>query len=829
MVTEFRKDVTIAMARDAGQQFGDLLRRSRTESGLTQEALAERAAISARTVSDIERGLRSAVYRDTAKRLADALALEGPHREVFERAARRGAARAPGKPTEISAVRSGLPLPLTKLLGRVDDLRAIVAALGSREIRVLTIVGPGGIGKTRLAIEAANQAWADFADGAFFVSLAVTRDPGLVPSLIARELRLTAVRKPMPEALRDYLREREVLLVLDTFEHLLTAAAFVAELAVACPRLTFLVTSRAPLRVRGEHEVQLAPLAVPDRSERVPDLDAYPATALFLERAHAVKPDLVLGEKQRAAIAQICRRLDGLPLALELAAVRLRHLPLATLQEQLDHRLNVLVGGPRDLPARHQAMRETIGWSYDLLQPAEQQRFRQLSVFAGGWTLTAAESIAADGGDGGLLPDLSVLIDNNLVTVDEKADDEPRWGMLDVIREFAGEQAKANGEATELARRHAIVFAELAEAAEPELGRSKQESWYRRLQAEQDNLRAAIAWSLEDEEPTLAQRIAGALWLFWRRHGDYTEARLWLDRALAADEGSAPASASGPSSGDRSVPAGDSPFRRKVLWGDAWISYYQGDYAHAGRLGDELLQLAESDDDQVGIRNGLTVRGIVAMAEQRFSDALAPLEEAVRICREVCSPWLLATSLLVLGQATLHGLDLTRSRRLLEEALRGYRDLGDKLFVARTTGYLGYVALLRGDLPAAGRLFRASLRRFQERGERFGIAEELQAISVLSAAQGRDGRAGELAGAAHAVWASMSAQPMASDRAIGSRYLDPARRRIGASIWRSAWQRGQAMDLSQALRHALRNVTMDCSRDPAVPRRGDPPLEHGAG
>ncbi|MDQ2934199.1 MAG: helix-turn-helix domain-containing protein [Chloroflexota bacterium] len=821
--------MTIAMARDAGQQFGDLLRRSRTESGLTQEALAERAAISARTVSDIERGLRSAVYRDTAKRLADALALEGPHREVFERAARRGAARAPGKPTEISAVRSGLPLPLTKLLGRVDDLRAIVAALGSREIRVLTIVGPGGIGKTRLAIEAANQAWADFADGAFFVSLAVTRDPGLVPSLIARELRLTAVRKPMPEALRDYLREREVLLVLDTFEHLLTAAAFVAELAVACPRLTFLVTSRAPLRVRGEHEVQLAPLAVPDRSERVPDLDAYPATALFLERAHAVKPDLVLGEKQRAAIAQICRRLDGLPLALELAAVRLRHLPLATLQEQLDHRLNVLVGGPRDLPARHQAMRETIGWSYDLLQPAEQQRFRQLSVFAGGWTLTAAESIAADGGDGGLLPDLSVLIDNNLVTVDEKADDEPRWGMLDVIREFAGEQAKANGEATELARRHAIVFAELAEAAEPELGRSKQESWYRRLQAEQDNLRAAIAWSLEDEEPTLAQRIAGALWLFWRRHGDYTEARLWLDRALAADEGSAPASASGPSSGDRSVPAGDSPFRRKVLWGDAWISYYQGDYAHAGRLGDELLQLAESDDDQVGIRNGLTVRGIVAMAEQRFSDALAPLEEAVRICREVCSPWLLATSLLVLGQATLHGLDLTRSRRLLEEALRGYRDLGDKLFVARTTGYLGYVALLRGDLPAAGRLFRASLRRFQERGERFGIAEELQAISVLSAAQGRDGRAGELAGAAHAVWASMSAQPMASDRAIGSRYLDPARRRIGASIWRSAWQRGQAMDLGQAVTHALRNVTMDCSRDPAVPRRGGQPQGRGAG
>jgi len=240
-----------------------------------------------------------------------------------------------------------------------------------------------------------------------------------------------------------------------------------------------------------------------------------------------------------------------------------------------------------------------------------------------------------------------------------------------------------------------------------------------------------------------------------------------------------------------------------VLWGDAWISYYQGDYAHARRLGDELLQVAQSDHDQLGIRNGLTVRGIVALAEGRFTDALAPLEESVRICREVCSPWLLATSLLVLGMATLHGPDLTRSRKLLAEALRGYRDLGDNLFVARTTGYLGYVALLRGDLHAARRLFLASLRGFRQLGERFGIAEELQAISVLSAAEGQDGRAAELAGAAHALWDSMSAQPLASDRAIASGYLDAARRRSGASKWRSAWQRGQAMGIHQAVTYAL--------------------------
>jgi tetratricopeptide (TPR) repeat protein len=445
-------------------------------------------------------------------------------------------------------------------------------------------------------------------------------------------------------------------------------------------------------------------------------------------------------------------------------------------------------------------------WSYDLLRPGEQRLFRQLSVFAGGWTLATAESICtAEGGGGELLPDMSVLVDNNLVTVHERAGADPRWGMLDVIREFASEQAHAHGEAIELGRRHATVFAELAEAAEPELGRSRQEWWYRRLQAEQDNLRAAIAWSLEHEEIGLGQRLAGALWLFWRRHGDYPEARLWLDRALGADRGRVRTSPGGIGSRATSAPEGDSPFRRKVLWSDAWISYYQGDYVHARRLGDELLQAAQSDHDQLGIRNGLTLRGIVALAEGRYADALAPLEEAVRICREVCSPWLLATSLLVLGMAAMYGLDLTRSRRLLKEALRGYRDVGDNLFVARTTGYLGYVALLRGDLHAARRLFLASLRGFRQLGERFGIAEELQAMAVLSAAEGMDRQAAELAGAAHVSWDSMSAQSLAADRAIGSPYLDAARRRVGPSKWRAAWRRGQAMALDDAVTYALQN------------------------
>jgi predicted ATPase/transcriptional regulator with XRE-family HTH domain len=816
LVTEFRKDAANAVMRERGEEFGDLLRRHRTASGLTQEELADGAGISARTVSDIERGLRSSVYRDTARRVAEALGLEGAARAAFERAARReaaGRARTASGATAVGTMPPSMPVPLTSLIGREADLDSLLAALRGGQIRVLTLVGPGGVGKTRLAIEAANLAAAGFADGVFFVPLAVTGDADLVPSLIARELGVTAVRKPIAEALRENLRERQSLIVLDTFEHLLPAAAFVAELATACPRLTVLITSRAPLRVRGEHEYRLAPLAVPGEAAHLRELQASPAAALFLERARAVGADLVLDETTATAVARICRRLEGLPLALELAAVRLRHLPFSTLQDQLDHRLDLLVGGPRDLPSRHQAMRGTIAWSHDLLQPAEQRLFRRLSVFAGGWTLVEAQSMSRTASDEGeLLSNLSVLVDANLVTVRDPPGDEPRWGMLDVIREFAGEQAVAHGEVDGLARQHAIVFAELAEAAEPELGRSTQERWYRRLLAEQDNMRAALAWSLERQEALFAQRIAGALWLFWRRQGAYSEARRWLDRALGADQsgrrGSRSASRSGEASpsasrSDEAPAAADSPARRKVLWGDAWISYYQGDYGHAAELGEELLRAAESDHDRVGIRNGLTVRGIVAMAEMRVTDAIAPLEEALRLCREVCPPWLLATSLLNLGMATMHGTDLARPRRLLEEALRGYEDLGDRLFVARTTGYLGYVALLRSDLSDARRLFAASLRAFQALGERFGIAEELQALSVLSAAEGRDRQAAELAGAAQALWDSMSAQSMASDRAITSRYLDAARDRMGASRWRAASQRGRSLGLDRAVAAAL--------------------------
>jgi predicted ATPase/transcriptional regulator with XRE-family HTH domain len=786
--------MTDVIAPRPSETFGDFLRRHRVDAGFTQEDLAERAAISARTVSDIERGLRSGIYRDTATRIADALQLEGSERTAFEQAARR----APASVTHRSRVEGGsrsamaaIPSPLTRLVGRTDELMAIVEALRSRTARVLTLVGPGGIGKTRVAIEAADTVAADFTDGACFVSLAVTRDPTMVPSLMARELGLASMRKPMHEAVRDHLRARDMLVVLDTFEHLLPAAAYIAELATACRRLVLLVTSRIPLHIRGEHEISLTPLALPELGVDVRELDRYPATALFLERGRAVKPDLVLDAEAARTIVEICRRLDGLPLAIELAAVRLRHMPLATLNTALDHRLDVLVGGPRDLPLRLQTMRDAISWSYGLLPPEAQDLFRAVSTFAGGWNRTTAEAISGAGGNE-LVREMTTLIDAHLVTideqmgVDERGSDDARYRMLDVIREFALEQVERTAEADLLPRRHALHFADVAETAEREQG-AAQEASYRRLELEQDNMRAALGWAIAAQEASLAQRLAGALWLYWRRHGDYVEARGWLDRVLDLD------SASG----------SDRGLRRKVLWGAAWISYYQADYAHVRQLGDDLLRQAEQDEDRVGIRNGLTIQALVAMAEQRFDDALAPLEESVTICRLSCPPWLLATSLLVLGQASLHGTDGARSRAVLTEALSIYEGLGDRLFVARTKGYLGYATLLAGRTSAAERLFRASLKGFDALGERFGIAEELQAMATLRAAQGHDEYAAQLAGAAQMLWNSMSAQMLASDRPIANRYLDPARRRLGTAAWRLAWQHGQSMGTDAAIRLAL--------------------------
>ncbi len=771
---------------------GRLLRRHRAASGLTQEELAERAGISARTVSDVERGLRTSVYRDTAGRLAGALGLEDEVRAEFEAIARGRLTRALSQ-TSSAAVATrtlesiGVPAQLTRLIGREGEVDAVLSALRSRDVRLLTLTGPGGVGKTRLAVEAASKVSNDFANGVSFVPLGAHHDPELVASMVARAVGLRQARDPLDEALVQHLQNKQMLLVLDTFEHLLDAAPLVGSLLEACPRLTALVTSRAALNLRGEHEIIVSPLDLPKDPQHIggDELHQYAATALFLERAQGLTFDISIEDAAGPLVAEICHRLDDIPLAIELAAARVKHLALKGLRDHLEHRLRVLTGGPRDLPPRQRAMRDTVAWSHDLLERNEQTLFRRLSLFSGGWTLQAAEFIAGTKDEPfDVIAGISALVDQNLVLLEGDSGHGPRYVMLDVIREYAAEQLNVCGDTDAIGRRHAEYYLRLVEEAEPELLGANQGAWYRRLDREVPNFRAALRWSIRSGDADLALRLAGALWQFWRRYGDFTEGRGWLEEALA-------------------MPGEHARARAKALWGIAWLAYHQADYAYSQKLGEQLLALARHGDDPLALRNALTIAGQVGMAQARYLEALAPLGEALAICRQLGRSWHLASSLLNLGVATMHTGDSGHAEGLLEDALSLYEELGDRYFSARALGELAYAALLRGDPERAERLCMIALRTFRELGETWGIAEALEGMSAISAAQHDAERAARIAGAAEAIRETNATQAHPFDRVITERCLADARARADESVWQAAWEEGRMMPLDQAVEYSI--------------------------
>lgn len=749
-----------------------LLRRHRAVAGLTQEELAERAGMSARTVSDIERGMRQRIYRFTAGSLAEALRLLPEDRVTFETAARGRRSVAGEVPSEHPAAAAPTPL-----LGRQRELALVLAGVGAPGTRLTTITGTGGIGKTRLALEVAARAEDLFEDGVVVVSLGVASDPTLLPSIIAGALGMVVAGDAPGAALREHLRERHLLLVLDTFEHVLPAAPLVAELLAGCPRLSVLATSRAPLRLRGEREVPLPPLELPGETGGAATAAAL---VLFAERAQAVRPGFVLDAATTPAVARICRRLGGLPLAIELAAARLRHLPLRDLDDNLGGSLELLSGGPVDLPRRQRTMRDTIGWSHALLEPPERDLMSRLSIFAGGWSLADAAAICSPrGSQAGLLAPMSALVDQSLIQLAGAAREQARYEMLDVIREYAAERLAGSGEAESLRRRHAERFLALAEAAEPELGGAAQTEAFRRLDTDRDNLRAALGWCLATREAEMALRLAGALWQFWRRRGDLTEARLWLDRALSLD-------------GRHSFPP-----QAKALWGAAWLAYHQGDQRSARRLGEELLDLARQQDAALHIRNGLTVVGMVSLAEGADSEAVARLTESLSLAR--AGPgWLLAASLMNLGVALLHAGDLDRSQQLLEEARAQYETIGDRVFTARVGVHLGQAALLRGEADAARTLFGGSLTAFRQTGEAMGIAEALEGLSAVQAGGGDIDGAAQLAGAAAAAREAAGIRPHPFDRRLIDRHLEAAGIERDGERWQAGVEAGATLDLDDA-------------------------------
>ena len=420
-------------------------------------------------------------------------------------------------------------------------LAAVRALLNTTGVRLLTLLGPGGVGKTRLSLEIAATVRDSYADGAAFVDLAPIRDHRLVPATMARVLgvRESGGRSAW-ELVLMHLRSRRVLLVLDNFEHLLGAAPLLTELLGACPDLALLVTSRTALRVRGEHRMAIGPLATPTADEQppTPEVAAYPAVRLFVDRVREVTPEFSLDDSNVAAVAEICRRLDGIPLALELAAARTQLLPPAALLQRLDHRLNLLSSGPVDLPERQRTLRNTLAWSYDLLDPTDRALFRRLAVFAGGWTLEAAEAVCADADlpAADVLHRLGALIDSSLVQVRrlDEAGAEPRFGMHEIVREYALERLQEANEEEAIRGRHLAFCLGQAEAAKTELDGPYQALWLDRLERDHDNLRAALSWSAQGAEPLLGLRLATALLFFWFLHGHLREGRDRLQTALDA-------------------------------------------------------------------------------------------------------------------------------------------------------------------------------------------------------------------------------------------------------------------------------------------------------
>ena len=466
------------MNAGTGHSFGDLLRRYRDSLNLTQEDLAARTGLTPQAIGLLERGERRRPHKYTVGKLAEGLELTGSERARFESAARSSSARH----ATVSPSRHDLPIPPTPLIGRDEEVTTVARFLHRAEVRLLTLVGPGGVGKTRLAVAVAERSCDAFADGVVFVPLAPLRDPALVPSVLAETLGIKEVAgQALQETLTRYLQDRQVLLVLDNFEHLPTAAPVVGKLVGRCPLLTVLLTSRAPLHLSGERQFPVLPLLLPDAAPQpsADGLHQLPAVELFRQRAQAAMPTFELTGTNAATVAQICRRLDGLPLAIELAAARVKLFSPQALLARLDRGLQLLTGGARDLPERQQTLRDTVAWSFDLLDPGEQTLFRRLAVFAGGCTLEAVEDVCSSKEEveqvaSSVLETLASLVDNSLLvsrlqsSAGQEEDEEPHFTMLETIREYALERLTSSGELGEVQWKHAQYYLTLAEAAQPQ-------------------------------------------------------------------------------------------------------------------------------------------------------------------------------------------------------------------------------------------------------------------------------------------------------------------------------------------------------------------------
>jgi predicted ATPase/DNA-binding XRE family transcriptional regulator len=780
------------MATDESQvPFGERLRRMRVAAGLSQEALAERAGLSAQAIGALETGKRRRPYPHTVAALAAALGLSERERAALTEA------RGVSTPSATGA-QPFLPRQRAPLVGRDEEVRAIVALLEAGEDRLLTLTGPGGVGKTSLALAVAHAAADAFAGDVAFVPLAAITDPALVASEVAAALGLQTTGQQSPDVVvRGALRSRRLLLVLDNLEHLPEAALWVAKVLEACPGVTVLATSRAPLRLQDEREVMVAPLALPAAASIATpaDIEDVPAVRLFVERAAA--PSFALTADNAAAVTAICRRLDGLPLAIELAAARVKVLSPADLLARLDRMLPLLTGGPLDRSSRLRSMGDAIAWSYDLLNSDEQALFRRLAVFAGGFTLEAAEWVAhaeppvrdrVSNAPTATLDIIASLVDKSLLRRLDGAGNEARFGMLATIQEYGLERLAAAGEAAAARQVHATYFLRLAEDAWPAFRqRAGQEPWLDRLEAERGNLRAALGWLDESGDASSLLRLAGVLFWFWYIRGPLAEGRSWLERVLAAREEEAP-----------------DGVRTRAMIGAAVLAHYHGDAERAQTWLEAILEQSKNVEDPWLLAFVPLLEGIIAEDLGDYERAAARLAEALTLFRAADDQSNTALALTHLGVVTWGRGDAQGAAALWEEALALQRQARDGWGVSVSLGYLGLLATERGEYAYAAAVHRESLQLRWDAAVWEDVAASLADLAALAAATGRAEHAARLFGAAALVREETGRWVlMLPERAVFEQAEAQARTALGAGAYAAAEAAGRALPREQAVAEAL--------------------------
>ena len=786
------------MERRNPSPVGELLRHHRIAAALSQEALAERAGLSVRAIGDLERGIHQVPRLETVRLLADALRLDevgraellaAAHPQVMAPGDRE---RARGHPLKTREARPhNLPPQPTPFLGREDQVARVVDLLSRDDVRLLTLTGPGGVGKTRLALQVAAELLDDFADGVFFVPLAPLTDPALVPTAIATGLGIRDEGgRPLDERLREFLATKQLLVVLDNVEHLVEAVPALGELLSTSPTVKALVTSRVPLRLRAEREYPVPSLGLP-RRHPPPSLDQltqYDAVRLFIDRAQAIAPDFAVDRDNAEAVAEICHRLDGLPLAIELAAARVRMLLPQALLARLEQRLPLLTSGARDAPERQRTLRGTIAWSHDLLRAEDQAVFRRLAVFAGGCTLEAADAVANPMGELDLFGGLERLVEQNLLRQAPEFAGEPRFAMLETIREFALERLVASEEEDVVRERHGAWCLSLTATSTLTSHPMSDAALLEHLADEHENLRAALHWFAARGDAESLLRLVGSMNYIWWFGGHIREGRDWQDRALAM-------------SADVSSPA-----RFAVLAGVADLAIQQSDHDRAKAFAEELLTLARATGDRMSEARALFALSRAASQRGADDEAMAYAAEVLALYRDLGNEQWLPWAVQRLGLGLYGAGEYARAAALFTDALEQFRALQSDLGIVYTLTNLGLAQHALGDKRQAAALYRESLARRSLSKDPWDTAQLLEYVAALAADTGVLVPVARLLGAAGGLYeiSGTDAQPIT--RKSREQAEAKARAHLGAEGFEVARDGGKELSFAQAVQEALETI-----------------------